>query len=129
MRQGAAALILAGAALASSSAHADPVTDAAQTAAPLPKGSDVASPGPAEQLKPAPPAPALDPHALDPEPGVPDHLGESLLPGRKRPGMGEVPLPDKVVQDNPGAVRAPPPEAFPVDEFPVPDRWRLVTAL
>jgi hypothetical protein len=129
MRRGAAALIAAGAALASSPACADPAADAARTAAPLPKGSDVASPGPAEQLVPAPAAAPVDPRGLEPEPAVPDTLGESLLPGRKRPGMGQAPLPDKVVQDNPGAVRAPPPEAFPVDEFPVPDRWRLVTAL
>lgn len=129
MRQGAAALIVAGAALASSPARADPMTDAAETAAPLPRGSDVASPGPSEQLKPAPPLPPVDPRALEPEPGVPDNLGEQLLPGRRRPGMGQMPLPDKVVQDNPGAVRAPPPEAFPTDQFPVPDRWRLVTAL
>ena len=94
MRRGAAALIAAGAAIAASPACADPAMDAADTAARFPKNSDVASPGPAEQLKPAPPAPPVDPKALEPEPGVPDHLGESLLPGRKRPGMGQAPLPD-----------------------------------
>ena len=35
-----------------------------------------------------------------------------------------------VLQDNPGAVIAPPPEAFPSESwFPVPDRWRIVDAL
>jgi len=54
---------------------------------------------------------------------------DALLPGRRRPGA-EKPLPHKVVQDNPGAVRAPPPEAFPADaDFPLPDRWRLVKTL
>lgn len=53
---------------------------------------------------------------------------DALLPGRRRPGTAK-PLPEKVVQDNPGAVRPPPPEAFPTSDFPVPDRWRLVTAL
>jgi len=50
------------------------------------------------------------------------------LAGRRRPGR--IPsFPPPVVQDNPGAVRAPPPEAFPHDEVPVPDRWRLAGAL
>ena len=39
------------------------------------------------------------------------------------------PLPDAVTQNNPGAVRAPPPEAFPTDQIPVPDRWRLIESL
>ena len=129
MRRGAAALIVVGATMLSGVARADPVSDAAGAAAPLPHGSDVASPGPGEQLVPAPPTPPVDAKSLAPEPSVPDTLDEQLLPGRKRPGMVEAPLSDKVVQDNPGAVRAPPPEAFPVDEFPVPDRWRLITAL
>ncbi|WP_373488214.1 hypothetical protein [Blastomonas sp.] len=51
-----------------------------------------------------------------------------LIDGRRRPGV-EKQLPDRVTQDNPGAVRAPAPEAFPTDEFPVPDRWRIVTSL
>ena len=51
-----------------------------------------------------------------------------LIDGRRRPGY--VPeLPDPVTQDNPGAVRAPPPEAFPTDQIPVPDRWRLIETL
>ncbi|MEQ1547421.1 MAG: hypothetical protein ABL918_02100, partial [Chakrabartia sp.] len=53
---------------------------------------------------------------------------DSLLEGRRRPGYEPL-LPDKVEQDNIGAVRAPPPEAFPTDEFPIPDRWRLIQSL
>src|SRR5471032_1758679 len=34
-----------------------------------------------------------------------------------------------VLQNNEGAVQAPPPEAFPTDWIPVPDRWRIVDAL
>ena len=53
---------------------------------------------------------------------------EALIDGRKRPGYQRR-LPDRVTQDNAGAVRPPPPEAFPSGEFPVPDRWRLVESL
>ena len=50
---------------------------------------------------------------------------EALIEGRRRPDS-QRDLPDPVSQDNPGAVRAPPPEAFPTDHIPVPDRWRLI---
>jgi hypothetical protein len=50
------------------------------------------------------------------------------IEGRKRPGYQD-PLPEPVTQFNPGAVRAPPPEAFPTDQIPVPDRWRLIETL
>jgi hypothetical protein len=53
----------------------------------------------------------------------------TLIDGRRRPGGTQRELPDPVTQDNPGAVRAPPPEAFPTSEFPVPDRWRLIESL
>lgn len=53
---------------------------------------------------------------------------DALIDGRKRPGRRPT-LPDRVTQENPGAVRAPPPEAFPTDEFPMPDRWRLIETL
>ena len=49
--------------------------------------------------------------------------------GRRRPGVPQHDLPDPVVQDNPGAIRSPPPEAFPTDHIPVPDRWRLIESL
>jgi hypothetical protein len=51
------------------------------------------------------------------------------LPGRRRPGIPQHDLQPPVVQDNPGAIRAPPPEAFPTDQIPVPDRWRLIDSL
>lgn len=54
---------------------------------------------------------------------------EALIDGRRRPD-NEVKLPDPVSQTNAGAVRAPPPEAFPGDpDFPIPDRWRLSETL
>ena len=53
---------------------------------------------------------------------------DALLDGRRRPGVQDE-LPDRVTQFNPGAINAPPPEAFPTDEFPVPDRWRIMQSL
>ena len=53
---------------------------------------------------------------------------EALIDGRRRPGVQKG-LPDRVTQENEGAVRPPPPEAFPTDEIPVPDRWRLIKTL
>lgn len=47
------------------------------------------------------------------------------IPGRER----DAPLPPRIEQRNEGAVRAPPPEAFPQDHIPVPDRWRLADTL
>ncbi|MCX7864064.1 MAG: hypothetical protein N2423_03345, partial [Novosphingobium sp.] len=58
----------------------------------------------------------------------PGEVDTDLLEGRRRPGF-EAALPERVTQDNPGAVRAPPPEAFPVDQLPIPDRWRLIQSL
>jgi len=58
---------------------------------------------------------------------VPD-VETGVIDGRRRPGY-EPDLPDRAVQDNPGAVRAPPPEAFPTDQIPIPDRWRLIESL
>ena len=74
---------------------------------------------PSEAKAPLPEEPKGDPLA-DPDSGIID--------GRKRPGYQQR-LPDKVTQDNIGAVRPPPPEAFPTDEFPIPDRWRLIQSL
>lgn len=48
---------------------------------------------------------------------------------RRRPGVPQRELEEPVSQDNPGAIRAPPPEAFPTDQIPVPDRWRLIETL
>lgn len=47
---------------------------------------------------------------------------------RRRPGVRGA-LPEAATQTNEGAVRPPPPEAFPGDHLPVPDRWRIVDAI
>lgn len=76
------------------------------------------------------PAPGAAPPVPDPkvEEAGPD-ADDSLLDGRRRPGKPK-PLPERVTQENKGAVRPPPPEAFPGDpDFPIPDRWRLSETL
>lgn len=73
----------------------------------------------------APPPPEAMPATADQT----DEPDTGLIDGRRRPGVIQHDLPDKVTQDNPGAVRAPPPEAFPANQFPVPDRWRLIETL
>ena len=77
---------------------------------------------------PPEPAPAEAPPAVNPEPGEPAAVDPAIIDGRRRPDYTE-PLPDPVSQSNEGAVRAPPPEAFPIDQVPIPDRWRLVESL
>nr|WP_229736200.1 hypothetical protein [Novosphingobium endophyticum] len=59
---------------------------------------------------------------------APEDVDPGVIEGRRRPGYN-APLPERVTQDNPGAVRAPPPEAFPTDQVPIPDRWRLIETL
>jgi len=54
-----------------------------------------------------------------------DELDNQVIDGRERPGFNEE-LPERVTQENPGAVRAPPPQAFSPDQVPIPDRWRLI---
>ncbi|MEL6540031.1 MAG: hypothetical protein AAFP79_07655 [Pseudomonadota bacterium] len=84
---------------------------------------------PPEDVKEDAPAPAERPEGLnttqktDPEP-----LDNEIIEGRERPGFNSE-LPEGVGQYNPGAVRAPPPQAFPVDQVPIPDRWRLIQGL
>jgi hypothetical protein len=51
-----------------------------------------------------------------------------IIEGRERPGY-TAPLPERIEQNNEGAVRAPPPQAFPTDQVPIPDRWRLIQNL
>lgn len=75
---------------------------------------------------PSPPPPS-EAAASEPDSGPPPVDDESI-DGRRRPGYTG-PLPEAVTQTNPGAVRAPPPEAFPTDQIPVPDRWRLAESL
>ena len=75
----------------------------------------------------APPAdrPVMLPPGEDPAPA---EVESGVIEGRRRPGYNEK-LPEEAVQNNAGAVRAPPPEAFPADQLPVPDRWRILTGL
>ena len=56
------------------------------------------------------------------------HDPATTIEGRRRPDWRR-PLPDRVTQTNPGAVRAPLPEAFPTDQIPIPDRYRLIQTL
>lgn len=63
--------------------------------------------------------------AVEPPPGPVD---PAILEGRTRPGF-VAPLPERIEQVNPGAVRAPPPSAFPTDQIAIPDRWRLIENL
>ncbi|WP_299328356.1 hypothetical protein [Parasphingopyxis sp.] len=75
----------------------------------------------------------------EPEPGLneiqieddmaPGDADETLIEDRRRPGVPQSNLPDPVTQENVGAVRAPQPQAFPGDQFPIPDRWRLVESI
>jgi hypothetical protein len=65
--------------------------------------------------------PALAQDQASPPP--PDGVDGRAIPGQPRTYQ------PPVIQNNPGAVQAPPPEAFPTDQFPVPDRWRIVDAL
>ena len=49
---------------------------------------------------------------------------------RRRPGQPEEPEAQPLpVPGNPNALAAPPPEAFPQDQIPIPDRWRLIEAV
>ncbi|MGH6787749.1 MAG: hypothetical protein ACREBO_13050 [Novosphingobium sp.] len=75
----------------------------------------------AQPAEPPPPEPETERPA-------PPEVDPGVIEGRRRPGF-ESGLPEAVTQDNPGAVRAPPPEAFPTDQFPLPDRWRVMTGL
>ena len=81
------------------------------------------------QAAPAEAPPLPEPQlSAEPEEPAPPPLDTESIEGRRRPGY-IAPLPDAVTQDNPGAIRAPPPQAFPTDQFPVPDRWRLIETL
>ncbi|MCY1671397.1 hypothetical protein OVA07_10290 [Novosphingobium sp. SL115] len=73
-------------------------------------------------------------------PGGETEADGALIDGRRRPGFNKQ-LPDRIDQDNPGAVGAPPPEAFydkydgdgPIGdlglEVALPDRWRIMSSL
>jgi hypothetical protein len=72
----------------------------------------------------APPAPA--PTASDDQ-TAPD-VDNGVLDGRRKPGYNPD-LPTVTTQTNHGALHAPPPQAFPTDQIPLPDRWRIMTSL
>jgi len=116
-------------------AQAEPAPPPAEDGAPAPEidpgtaaaaaAAQAAAATSAEQQASAAAAAAAPPAAQGPPTVSAD---EALLDGRRRPGVQEG-LPDRITQDNVGAVSPPPPEAFPTDQIPVPDRWRLVQAL
>ncbi|MFC3101672.1 hypothetical protein [Altererythrobacter lauratis] len=91
----------------------------------------------AAQPDDAPPAPETVPEAAQERPAgglgtavepPPGPVDPAILEGRTRPGF-VAPLPERIEQVNPGAVRAPPPSAFPTDQIAIPDRWRLIENL
>jgi hypothetical protein len=86
-------------------------------------------PAPPPDDMPPPPAPPGEeaPRAQDWEQDVPP-VDPAIIEGRQRPGY-TAPLPERIEQNNEGAVRAPPPQAFPTDQLPIPDRWRLIESL
>jgi hypothetical protein len=97
---------------------ADPATADGSAA---PSATDQAPP--VEELIPPPPP-------VDWQEVIKDDLVTQIIEGRRRPGY--IPdLPDQLTQDNVGALRPPPPQAFPEieDQLPVPDRWRLIETL
>ncbi|MGZ3402058.1 MAG: hypothetical protein ACXWKN_01465 [Phenylobacterium sp.] len=51
------------------------------------------------------------------------------LDGRRRPGRPQDLPPAEAPQVNPRGIEAPPPDAFPADQIPIPDRWRLIEAV
>jgi hypothetical protein len=106
----------------------------AQAAAPPATGTSAMTDGGTNVPTPSPMTQAADPStgdvgsvAANPAAGA-IGANAALIDGRRRPGAQQD-LPDRVTQDNRGAVRAPPPEAFPTDQISVPDRWRLIKTL
>ncbi len=81
------------------------------------------APEPTDELIPPPPP-------VDWQDVLKDDLVTQIIDGRRRPGY-RPDLPDALSQDNVGALRPPPPQAFPgmEDQLPVPDRWRLIESL
>jgi len=82
---------------------------------------------PPEEAAPATVPPGEAPAAQDWEQDAPP-VDPGIIEGRERPGY-TAPLPEKIEQNNAGAVRAPPPQAFPTEQVPIPDRWRLIQSL
>jgi hypothetical protein len=82
---------------------------------------------PPEEGQPQAATPGESPVPQNWEQDVPP-VDPGIIEGRERPGY-TAPLPEKIEQKNPGAVRAPPPQAFPSEQVPIPDRWRLIQSL
>lgn len=82
---------------------------------------------PPEEATPPVMPPGEAPAAQDWEQDAPP-VDPGIIEGRERPGY-TAPLPEKIEQNNAGAVRAPPPQAFPSEQVPIPDRWRLIQSL
>lgn len=99
---------------------------------PEPPAPDGAAPDTAPAAIPAPDGEALipPPPPVDWKDVLKDDLVTQIIEGRRRPGYTPD-LPDQMRQDNVGALRPPPPQAFPgiEDQLPVPDRWRLIELL
>jgi hypothetical protein len=89
-----------------------------------------ASPPPPEEMAPpiAPPGEQVREEAQPPWQEDIAPVDPELIEGRTRPGY-TAPLPDRIEQENQGAIRSPPPQAFPTDQLPIPDRWRLIESL
>ena len=83
----------------------------------------------AAEVPSAPPQAEQDGGLGTMRPEAPGPVDPAVIEGRRRPGYTDEPLELLPLQNNPGAVRAPPPEAFPTDQIPVPDRWRLIENL
>jgi len=79
------------------------------------------------QAAPPPEEAPLPPPPADWEQDTPP-VDPAIIEGRERPGY-TAPLPERIEQNNEGAIRAPPPQAFPTDQVPIPDRWRLIESL
>ncbi len=105
-------------------ASAAPGGEAAAVVDPKPVDASATTAPPADPAILAVPASAEAAAPIEPGATVDD----PMIDGRRRPGyVGQLPAP--IVQNNVGAVSAPPPSAFPTDQFPIPDRWRLAKAL
>ena len=101
----------------------------AATAQPAPEQIAITAQGAAQPSLPAPGTTTPPETQPEQQGDFGPNADDPILDGRRRPGVPQRDLPDEVTQDNPGAVRAPPPEAFPVDQVPVPDRWRIIETL
>ncbi|MFT3965312.1 MAG: hypothetical protein QM690_05470 [Sphingobium sp.] len=98
----------------------------ALAAADAPAGGEAAPSVEGNAAQPGEPVPPPPPADWEARLGA--DTDDAMIEGRRRPGY-EAPLPERVTQENQGAIRPPPPEAFPTDQIPLPDRWRLIQTL